>query len=54
LFPDAQKPTSAYLDPEESQDLAEFLAFLVSKGPQIILGVVDPDQSKMRCAFQDG
>lgn len=37
IFPGSPRPTSVYLDPELSQDLDEFVNFLTTHGPQIIL-----------------
>lgn len=37
LFPGSARPASVYLDPELSQDLDEFVNFLTTQGPGIIL-----------------
>lgn len=37
IFPNAQRPASVHLDPELSQDLDEFVSYLTTNGPNIIL-----------------
>ena len=37
IFPNAQRPASVHLDPELSQDLDEFVSYLTTNGPDIIL-----------------
>jgi hypothetical protein len=44
IFPNTQRPVSVYLDPELSQDLDEFVNFLTTHGPRILLEKIDASE----------
>ena len=42
IFPNSPRPASVYLDLELSQDLDEFVNFVTTRGPKIILDMISP------------
>lgn len=47
IFPGSPRPTSVFLDPELSQDLDEFVNFLTTHGPKIILDKISLPDSRL-------
>lgn len=47
IFPGSTRPTSVFLDPELSQDLDEFVNFLTTHGPKIILDKISLPDSRL-------